>query len=106
MLYRYRITIEALGKRRGAPDRDESLQFCAENHDDLLKIVEAVRSKRLLDIEKSASLAIGLKLLSEVILEKRQDEIFAPLVLPIREFIVRLKETKTQSEQALKMSKC
>jgi hypothetical protein len=102
MVYQYRITVEALGARRGALDHYESLQFCAENHDDLLKIVEAVRSKRLLDTEKSASLAIGLKLLSEVILEKRQDKVFAPLVRPIRNFIQQLKHAQAHTDQSLK----
>jgi hypothetical protein len=72
------------------------LQFCTDNHDNLLEIVEAIRSKRLLDKDKSASLAIGLKLFSEVILEMRKDQMFAPLVLPIRNFIEQLKRVKVE----------
>lgn len=60
------------------------------------EIVEAIRSKRLLDKDKSASLAIGLKLFSEVILEMRKDQMFAPLVLPIRNFIEQLKRVKVE----------
>ena len=67
------------------------MRFEAENHDDLFKIVEAVRAKELLNVDKSAALAIGLKLLSEVILEKRRDPLFAPLSEPIRNFVNNLK---------------
>lgn len=91
MSYRYRITIESLGSSPNYGQEDESLQFCADNHDNLFEVVKAIHSKRLFDTDKSASLAIGLKLFSEVILEKRNDPLFAPLVLPIRSFIQQLK---------------
>jgi hypothetical protein len=94
--YRYRITIETLGSRTSQDEDEASLQFCTDNHDNLLEIVEAIRSKRLLDKDKSASLAIGLKLFSEVILEMRKDQMFAPLVLPIRNFIEQLKRVKVE----------
>jgi len=94
MSYRYRITIETLGSRTSQGEEEESLQFCTDNHDDLLEIVEAIRSKRPLDKDKSASLAIGLKLFSEIIREMRKDQMFAPLVLPIRNFIEQLKRIK------------
>ncbi|WP_158820911.1 DUF3861 domain-containing protein [Granulicella sp. S156] len=90
MSYRYRITIESLGSSPNYQEY-ESLQFCADNHDNLCEVVKAIHSKRLFDADKSASLAIGLKLFSEVILEKRNDPLFAPLVLPIRSFIQQIK---------------
>lgn len=67
------------------------MSFEADNHDDLFKIIEAIRAKELLDADKSAALAIGLKLFSEVVLEKRRDPLFAPLSEPIRNFIQQLK---------------
>jgi hypothetical protein len=91
MAYRYRITIEMLGVRAGNEQDGTSLQFCIDNHDNLLKIAETIRSKCWFDTDKSASLAIGLKLFSEIVLEKRHDKLFAPLVPPIRDFIQRLK---------------
>jgi Domain of Unknown Function with PDB structure (DUF3861) len=94
MSNRYRITIETLGSRTSQGEDEASLQFCTDNHDNLLEIVEAIRSKRLLDKDKSASLAIGLKLFSEIIREMRKDQMFAPLVLPIRNFIEQLKRIK------------
>ena len=83
-----------LGVRAGSDQDGTSLQFCIDNHDDLLKIAETIRSKRWFDKDKSASLAIGLKLFSEIVLEKRHDPLFAPLVLPIRDFIRRLKHAQ------------
>ena len=71
-----------------------SLNFEVSIHDNMFHIVEAVRSKRLVDHDKSAALAIGLKLLSEVALEKRQDPLFAPPHNSLRRFIPQLKAIK------------
>jgi Domain of Unknown Function with PDB structure (DUF3861) len=97
MSYRYRITIEKLGPLQSHRQEEESLQFCADNHDPLLEIVKAVQAKRLLDMDRSASLAIGLKLLGEIVLAKRKDPLFAPLVLPIRNFTQQLKSLEPVS---------
>ena len=91
-MFTYRITIESLDK----PAQQNALAvgsktFQVKNHDDLLKIVDSVQAKNLLDSEKSAALAIGLKLLSEIVLEKRLDPLFAPLLDPLHGFIKRLK---------------
>ena len=91
-MYTYRITVESLGN----PAQPTALEvgsttFQVTNHDDLLKIVDSVRAKDLLDSEKSAALAIGLKLFSEIVLEKRLDPLFAPLLDPLHAFIKRLK---------------
>ena len=91
-MYTYRITVESLGN----PAQPNALAvghktFQIKNHDDILKIVESVQAKDLLDSEKSAALAIGLKLFSEIVLEKRLDPLFAPLLDPLHAFIKRLK---------------
>jgi len=67
-----------------------AVQFEAVNHDDLIAIIQAVQAKGLLESDKSASLALGLKLWSEVVLEQRQNPMFAPLLGPMHEFIQRL----------------
>jgi hypothetical protein len=92
VMYKYRFTIEALSGATSADSSDERvMRFEIENHDDLFKITEAVCAKELLDADKSAALAIGLKLFSEVVLEKRHDPLFAPLSEPIRHLIQQLK---------------
>ena|SRR5271155_4888869 len=96
MPYRYRITVEAVPHPEDKAGVETALaspavQFEAVNHDDLIAIIQTVRAKRLLETDKAASLALGLKLFSEVVLEQRQDPMFAPVLGPIREFIQRLK---------------
>ena len=91
-MYTYRITVESLGN----PAQPNALAvgsktFQVKNHDALLMIVDSVQAKDLLDSEKSAALAIGLKLFSEIVLEKRFDPLFAPLLDPLHAFIKRLK---------------
>ena len=68
-MYSYRVTVEPIeASAQPEPSRDRSMQFQIQNHDDLFKIVEVIRSKQILDEEKSAALAIGLKLFSEIVL--------------------------------------
>ena len=65
-MYTYRITVESLGNPARPTDlAGGSTSFEVKNHDNLLKIVESVRAKELLDEKKSAALAIGLKLFAE-----------------------------------------
>ena len=95
LMHRHRITVESLeanGSTGAATGTSLNFEVC--NHDNMFHIVEAVRSKRLVDHDKSAALAIGLKLLSEVALEKRQDPLFAPPHNSLRRFIPQLKAIK------------
>ncbi|WP_263385594.1 DUF3861 domain-containing protein [Granulicella arctica] len=91
-MYNYRITLEWLeSTTQSQTPQERTIQFQVPNHDDLLKIVKAVRSKGIMDADKSAALAVGLKLFSEIVLEKRNDPLFAPLWEPIRLFTGQLK---------------
>ena len=97
-MFKYRITVEALGSTvQPTTSADQSMQFEVQNHDDLFKIVEAIRSKEILDSAKSASLAIGLKLFSEIVLEERLNPIFAPVLAPLHGFIRQLKTVRAVS---------
>lgn len=91
--YRYRITVEAVGGPQDRPTLSEPLRFQVQNHDDLLQIAARVREKTLLGSDDSAALAIGLKLLSEVVLEHRSHPLFEPLMTPLRSFTKQLKAT-------------
>lgn len=89
-MHAYRITMEAI--LPSIEDADApSLQFTVTNHDDLFKIVEAVQSKNLMDADKAAALALGLKMFLEVALEKRHDTLFAPMIEPLKQFVRELK---------------
>ena len=100
-MYSYRITVESLGNLAlpTAP-KGGTATFEIQNHDDLLKIMESVRGKELVDPDKSAALAIGLKLLSEIVLEKRNDPMFVPLLEPLHAFIKRLKTAEAVRDVA------
>ena len=96
-MYKYRITLEPTTQSQ--TPQGSTTQFQVQNHDDLLEIVEAVRSKGLLDADKSAALAVGLKLFSEIVMEKRSDPLFEPLWEPIRSFTRRLKALQATAAQ-------
>lgn len=92
--YRYRVTVEPLVDRKGEPLQQETLVFEVENHDEILGIVERMRAREDLDFgaEKTASLAVGLKLFSEVMIEHRRHPLFAPLRDVWKAFMINLKK--------------
>lgn len=90
--YRYRITVEMLTGAKGEPVEGRSLSFVAANHDDILSIVERMRARVPFDSDTTASLAIGLKLFSEVALVHRNDPLFASIRPALGEFIRDLKQ--------------
>lgn len=72
----YRFTIDHLEDAKGVAIDDSSLTFETRNHDDLLKIVEAMKGKMELDEMDATAFAIGLKLFGEVMMKNRKNEIF------------------------------
>ncbi|RSL15912.1 uncharacterized protein DUF3861 [Edaphobacter aggregans] len=90
--YRYRITVEMLTGAKGEAVEGRSLTFEAANHDDILEIVERMRSRLPFDENTTASLGVGLKLFSEVALVHRADPMFASIRPALSEFIGRLKK--------------
>lgn len=92
--YRYRITIEPLTDRKGEPVDKAPVTFEAENHDDILSIIERLQARQDLDFgkEKTAAFALGLKLFSETMMENRKHPIFAPLRTAFMDFMTNLKQ--------------
>lgn len=91
--HRYRITVEHLADANGQPSTyAEPLQFEAGNHDDMLAIVARMRQRGDFDADTAASLAIGLKLFSEVMLMHRDHPLFAELAPHFGAFMKRLKQ--------------
>lgn len=86
----YRITIEPLPGNR-APAPAEPLQFVARCHDDLLAIVERIRQRGEFNPDDAAAMAVGLKMLGEIVLENRDNPLFADLSQGIKAFIMKLK---------------
>lgn len=86
----YRVRIEGLPDNR-APSPAEPLQFVARCHDDLFEIVARSRQRGLLSDDDAASMAVGLKLLGEIVLENREDPLFKDLSQALKAFIMKLK---------------
>lgn len=71
---------------------DKELDFDFENHDDLFKIFEVIKSKNIFEDENTAhEFALGLKLFTEVMLKKKQHPLFEDLRPAIMEFMKKLK---------------
>lgn len=92
--YRYRVTLEEIAGAQGGPPSHGPLSFEAANHDDIFRIVEAVRNRGEFDGETAAAFAVGLKLFSEVMLQNRSNPLFAPLKEAFPAFMKELKKPR------------
>jgi hypothetical protein len=89
--HRYRVTVEHLATPKGEPVDAAPLVFETTNHDDLFSIVERMRTRTDIPGQDVESLAIGLKLLGEVVLKNRKSPMFAGLHHALGAFIGQLK---------------
>ena len=90
--FAYAVSLRLLRDRDGqTPSEPRELQFEHRNHDDLFVIVERVRASAGLAPDDAAATAVGLKLLSEVMLREKRNPLFDPLREGIGKFIVALK---------------
>ncbi|AJJ61530.1 DUF3861 domain-containing protein [Yersinia aldovae] len=98
--YRYRITIEPLTDRKGAAIDKAPVTFEAENHDEILSIIERLQAREDLDFgkEKTAAFALGLKLFSETMMENRTHPLFASLGTSFKDFMFQLKKGPTHNQ--------
>ncbi|MEO6803515.1 MAG: DUF3861 domain-containing protein [Granulicella sp.] len=99
--YRYRVTVEMLNGAKGEPVEGRALSFEVANHDDLLQIAARMRKRLPYAAETAASLAIGMKLFSEVALVHREDALFAKIRPAIGEFVSELKSLPDESNYSL-----
>jgi hypothetical protein len=90
--HRYRITVEHLQDPGGNPVTRAPLTFETGNHDDIFSIVERMRGRGDFDAETATSLAVGLKLFSEVMLENRDHPLFTELQPHFKQFMKHLKK--------------
>lgn len=90
---RYRISVERLDadETAEAPEHAGPLRFTARCHDDIFAIVARVRQGGMLDEDDSAAMAVGLKLLGEIAIERRNDPLFKDLFVHLGAFIKKLK---------------
>lgn len=99
--HHYRITVEHTADPQGnVPNPPASVQFNAANHDELLGIIARIRARGEFDADTSASFALGLKLLGEVMLTHRDHPLFTELGPAFGQFMKRLKGRPPETAQA------
>jgi Domain of Unknown Function with PDB structure (DUF3861) len=96
--YAYEVSLTLLRGGDGQTAlQPKALCFQHVNHDDIIAIVERVRGCSGLAPDAAASVAVGLKLLSEVMIREKDNTLFDPLRGAMREFIMKLKGVSLQA---------
>ncbi|RUS67506.1 hypothetical protein CUZ56_01453 [Saezia sanguinis] len=89
--YQFKITVEPVVSSEGRESTSQPLSFQVGNHDDILQIVQRMRQGTHFDENTATAFAVGLKLLTEVVLENKDDPLFAELKPAITAFMPKLK---------------
>ncbi len=90
----YRITVEYLADADGQPVDAAPLQFAAPNHDDVFALVAKMRQRSGIGADDAARFVVGLKLMSEAMLENKDDPLFVALKPHFGEFMKTLKQPR------------
>ncbi len=97
--HRYRITLTHLATPKGDEGTHPPLSFETVNHDDLFRIIQAMRERGEFDPDTAASFALGLKLFGEVLLHERENPLTAEIRPHFGQFMKKLKARgKPESE--------
>ena len=95
--HRYRLTLEHQEAIQPDQALHAPLHLNFANHDDLFAIVQRVQEAGILPTEDATTLALGVKLLGNVLLAHRGEPLFAELGPAYGEFLKKLKShTKPQ----------
>ncbi|WP_045689723.1 DUF3861 domain-containing protein [Hymenobacter sp. AT01-02] len=89
--HQYRLTLEHEATTQPEQALHAPVTFSFANHDDLFAILDRVRSAQVLPDEEAASLALGVKLLGNVLLAHRHEPLFTELWQAHSEFVQKLK---------------
>ncbi len=90
---RYRITVDHLADADGNPSLYMgALQFEAASHDDVFSIVSRMRIRGDFDSDTAAAFALGLKLFGGVMMEHRDNPLFAEMQTHFGRFMQQLKK--------------
>ncbi|EIJ67710.1 DUF3861 domain-containing protein [Pasteurella bettyae] len=73
--HQYRITLEHLEDQQGN-SMNQKIQFIADNHDDIFKIIEMSKQRDGFTSEMAEQFTLGLKLMSEVMMIHRDHPLF------------------------------
>lgn len=77
--HQYRVTLEYLADADQQPVDVAPLRFDAPNHDDIFAIIRQLGPRTGLCADDVARFVVGLKLMGEVMLENKDEPLFAPL---------------------------
>lgn len=89
MSHQFEISVKKIPASQ--EEQPEPLTFFVTNHDDILRVVNAVKAAGKIPAEESDEFAVGLKLFGEVVLRHRKDELFADFYPHFLNFMKRLK---------------
>ncbi len=90
--HRYRVRIEESAGSTSTPGvTGTAITFEVENHDDILAVMERVRTGTAFAPDDASALALGMKLFSATMLKHRRDPIFADIQPAMRAFIGNFK---------------
>ena len=86
---RYKITVdEILGENKFS---EKKRKFEAESHDNLFDIVDKLKQHPDFNDNEAASLGIGLKLFSGVLIKQKENPLFKTFMPHFKEFMMGLK---------------
>lgn len=90
--HRYRITIEYFADKEGEPVSVPPLKFEVGNHDEILSIIEKIKSRNDFNADDATAFGVGLKLFTEVMLDNRKNDLFSDFYPQMRDFMKVLKK--------------
>ncbi|MDG2917675.1 DUF3861 domain-containing protein [Bisgaard Taxon 10/6] len=90
--HQYRITVEHLADKDGNAVERKALQFDAPNHDDIFEIVERTKEREGMSDNIAERFAVGLKLMTEPMMEDKDNPLFSRLRPHIMEMMKIIKQ--------------
>lgn len=96
--YKFGISVQALDEQDQPNADKQPLKFTVGNHDDILEIAGRIRQGLHFDEQTSDAFAVGLKLLTEVVLQNKDDPLFVELKPAITVFMKKLKATIRENQ--------
>lgn len=89
--YKYQISIKSLDPQEEGRPVEKPVTFETQNHDNVFAVIRRTRKRLEFDDVTATSFALGLKLMTEVLLENRNDPLFSDLKPAMVAFMRKLK---------------
>jgi hypothetical protein len=92
MKHLYAVEVIELPQNSESSVPENRLRFDFLSHDDLMEIVAKLQQKQIFSEQQTQTFCVGLKLFSSVLLEHRNDPLFADFAPHFGEFMKKLKK--------------